>query len=881
MFNLEKAIGKWKKSLRKNPALEDGYIGELESHLRDLIDEHVDQGISLEGSFNYAVEQLGDTYELGNQFYKTYTTKYSGRPSWQTPVWMPSLLWNYIKIAIRNIKRHKSYSLINVFGFSVALVPAVLTLLYVAYEFSYDKHNENYDRIYRVAFQNGAIMPMPLAAALDADVPEIEYAVRMRTFSDFIAYKDKKILEPHILYADEDLFKVFTFRFISGNPKTALQDKYSIVFSESMAKKYFGDENPLGKTISLNKYTHLKVSGIYEDLPETSHFNADFVVSAKLIDPSSSLLASNSGYYSWGYSMFFTYVLLKENTNPTSFTGKIHGIMEKYSGEVMYKSYQYLAQPLGEIHLKSHFRTELKENADITEINIFLSMALIILVIAVINYVNLATARSTRRVKEIGVRKVIGAKKTQLIRQLIAETVVITFFSFVLTLALVNILLPYFNVFISRHIHFNLYDSIGVVSAILGIVLLVALVSGIYPALVLSSMKSLSFFSGTQASSRTPKLRSSLVILQFAITIILVFVTTVVNKQMDYIANKDLGYETEDIVNIRLSSRVSIEDGQILKNDVIQHPNIIAASSSSNTPNWFTGGTGLNWPGKPDNVSIPLNYTFVDCSYLDLFGIELIEGRKFNPEFTTDFTDAVIVNSAAVRAAAWDNPIGKKIKHVTPNGSEYREIIGVYNDVHIRSLHSNITPCYFVIDTTSNFYRVLSVRIKKENLSETIDFLKSKVKEFQPDYDFTYAFFDDQIKAMYKSDYKLQSVFTIFSIFTILISCLGLFGLVSFTTETRQKEIGIRKVLGASSFQIGAKILREMMILIVIASIIAAPLAYFGAEKWLEDFAYKTDIGFGVFILSGLLVYALSIGAMILQVRRASTRNPVDTLKYE
>jgi putative ABC transport system permease protein len=883
MFDLEKAISQWKKSLRKNPALEEGYIDELESHLRDVVDEHLELGISPEGSFNYAVEQLGDAYELGNQFYKTYTTKFSGSPSWQTPVWMPSLLWNYIKIALRNIKRHKSYSLINIFGFSVALIPAVLTFLYVAYEFSYDKHNENYDRIYRIISNGkyGTIMPVPLGPTLKADAPEIEETVRMRGGSEPIKYKDKEIDEKNVMWADPEILKVFSFEFVKGNPTKVFKNKYSIIISESAANRFFGNQNPIGKTLTLRNIYSLKITGIYKDLPQNSHFDADFIVPVTISYGSQIKQAGiTMDDHSWGFSIFLTYVLLKQHADPAAFEKKINSIIEKYDGNFGYSDDKYSLQPLADIHLKSHLGVEHKPNADITQITIFFVMAFVILITAVINYVNLSTARATKRIKEIGVRKVIGASKTQLIRQLMLETIVITSSSFVITLLLVNLILPYFENFIGIQIQLNILTNLELLGGILFIILLVSIISGMYPAFVLSSMQPLSFFSGTFTSNRKPVFRSILVILQFVMTILLIIFAGVVNRQIEYIANKDLGYSTDNIIILGLHGKTSPSRNQVFRNELLKHPGITGVSFSSATPGDCSYYSNFIGEGMPKGHNMMVNYMAIDNEFMDLYNMKLIDGRAFSDNFKSEKNEGVIINETALKETGWKNPIGKIINHRTRNGDFDKRVIGVVKDFQSKSFHAAIPPFYLVVDSTMS-NNIVSIKITEDNQVATLEFIKYKIEEVQPDYEFKYTFFSDLLKSLYKTEYKMQTVFTIFSVFTILISCLGLFGLVSFTTETRQKEIGIRKVLGASSYRIGVKILSEMMILIIIASILAAPLAYFGAEMWLEDFAYKTDIGISVFILSGLLVYALSIAAMILQVRKAAIRNPVDTLKYE
>jgi putative ABC transport system permease protein len=798
------------------------------------------------------------------------------------------MLKNYFQIAFRYLTKYKVYSFINIFGFSIALVPVILTFLYIAYEFSYDKYNTNFDRIYRVVveekyydrIEQSPIVPNPLAAAMKAEFPEIEHAVRIRNFSESFSFNGKNYLEENVIFADPGIFEVFSIDMIEGNTNTVLSDPYSIVLSESMAKKYFENKNPVGKTIHCGHEGDLIVKGVFKDIPKNSHFIIDFLIPAALLNDQKSITGISNDPTAWGFGMFYTYFLLKKNANPDELLSKFPAFLRKYSNNDYFNSSKIFFQPLKDIHLHSHLKTEFRENGDIMTIYLYLSVALIILIIAIINYVNLATARSSQRSKEIGVRKIIGAERIQLIRQLLGETVLITFCSFCITIILVELILPSFNTFVERDIHFNIFKNFDLFLAIVGFTVIVGICSGIYPALMLSSTQPISFFSHSPNVSRNPRFRSILVMIQFVLSIGLIFSSLVVRKQMNYISEKDLGYNKNNIVIIDIKNRKSKTSIESLKNELSQYPNIVSVSSSVNLPSETACGGGINWPGKPDNIRFEINYNTVDYNFIDLYEMKIIEGRKFSKEFPSDEYDAALISETAARDIGWVSPIGKIITYTSPYGTSNRKVIGVVKDFHMHSLFKKITPFYLVIDPKYCDY-YLAIKIKPGNFQGTINYLKSKMEIFQPEFPFEYKFFSDIISESYRTENKLQTIFSTFSIFTIFIACLGLFGLISFTTEVRKKEIGIRKVLGATSRQISELLLKETMKLVILSSFLATPIAYFTMNKWLSNFAYRTEINIGMFLLAALIVYLIAIFAMILQVFKASVQNPVDIIKYE
>ncbi len=796
------------------------------------------------------------------------------------------MLKNYFRIAYRNLVKYKVYSFVNIIGFSIALVPVVLTILYVLNEFSYDKYNKNYDRIYRVVQEyksygktiKSGIMPNPLAAAMRAELPEVKYAARMRAWKEFISYKNHKYLENNILYADPDIFKIFTISLIKGNPLTALNDKYSILFSESMAHKYFGNENPIGKTIKLSNVYYMTVTGVFKDVPVNSHFHANFIIPASLLGGFTPSIGGVKKPNSWGFSMFFTYFLLNKNANPEELLKKFPAFLNQYSKNDFFNSSKIYFQPLRDIHLHSHLQTEFENNGDIKTIYLYMTVALIILMIACINYVNLATARSSRRIKEIGIRKIIGARKKQLIKQLLTETLFVTLTSLVITIMLVEITLPYFNSFVERQIQFNILQNTNLFILIIIFTIVISLAAGLYPAIIISSTKPVSYFSGV-VRNRSSHFRSILVITQFLLSTVLIFCAIVVREQLNYISKKNLGYNKNNIVVINLHEMTN-NNIDALKNEIKSYPDILNISSSAGLPNLPEGRGGIDYPGKPEDLHFEIAHSIVDYNYFDLYGLKIVEGRKFLRKFPSDENDAVIINETAVNELGWKNPIGRQIKYTSPQGSSLKKIIGVVKDFNTGSLYNQIMPYYFVMDPEQRDFQI-SVKIKPENISRTILFLKKEMKQFEPGYSFNYNFFSDIIKKSYGAVYKLQDIFSAFSIFTLLVACLGLLGMISFITEVRKKEVGIRKVLGASAYQVSKLFVSDIMKPIIFASFMSIPIAYFIMNNWLSNFAYRTNINLLSFITAILIVIVLSLIVLSLQVIRAASANPVKSIHYE
>lgn len=790
------------------------------------------------------------------------------------------MLKNYFKIALRNILKLRNYSLINIIGFSISLVPVILFVLYINYELSYDKHNENYDQVYRVVGKKGPIMPTPLAEALEADLEEVEYAIRIRNSKEKLVCNKNIFFEKNVLFADKDIFNVFTFEFLLGNSSLVFKDNYSIVVSESKAQKYFGNNNPIGKTINYRGIYDLVVTGVFKDLPNSSHFKADFIIPSYFLDMSSGSFTMNSSSRPWGMNMFYTYLLLRKDVNTQTLASHIKGIIATSSGkEDLYSHEQYSLQALSGIHLHSNYFSELEKNGSIKQVYLYISLALITLLIAIINYVNLATARYSQRTREIGIRKIIGARRKQLIVQLLIETLVISLAAFSITVVVVSLILPTFNQFVNREIPLNFLSDLNIFVLLIPIVLVTTFVSGLYPAIIISSIKPDSI-TGGKVFIKKSKLRNLLIVIQFTLSLSLIYLTTVIIKQNDFILNKDLGYDRENVFIVKLSKGKKLAELEAIKTEMLRNSDIINVSSSTNLPNQSFISSSLKTFNNNDSLKMRVNYNFVDFNYTELYGIQLLEGRNFKKDISFDNYESVVLSKSAVKALSWEEPLGKFINLVTPYGADIRKVIGVVEDFHMHSLHKEITPFYFAIDKDLKHYN-LSIKVRPENIIETTKNIKNICSSFFKGEDLKYSFFDEEVQKQYSEELKAQNIFYIFSFFALLVACFGLYGLISFSVENRQKEIGIRKVLGASSFKIGQNLLYEFLILVVLGVILSIPLSIFTIDAWLSNFVYQTEVGVSVFILPTFSILVIAVLTMLIQIYKASTTNPVESLRNE
>jgi len=765
-------------------------------------------------------------------------------------------------------------------------------MLYVQYELSFDKYHVNAERIYRIAQKTGndyleedkyAQIQGAVAPTVMREYPEVMFATRfIENNQTLFSYGEKSFLEDNIFYTDPETFKIFSFELLEGDPKTALNDPYSLVLSERMAKKYFGDEEPLNKVIHYAGSYEFKVTGVMRNIPENSHFLIDFLLPFTFRNRSGDPDLNND----WNATFIYTYCLLSEDTKASELEAKFPALLDKYkyadSQRKDSSKTRLFLQPLTKIHLYSHINAEISPNSNIKYIYILSCISLLILIIACINYLNLTIARSAERSKEVGIRKVVGAQKRQLKRQFFGESLLLTILAFAVSIIFVLLVLPVFNTFVERDFH--LLENSRLIFYLIVLVVFISTFAGIYPAMLISSFKPVPVMKGAfKTGSKGSFLRNILVIAQFSISIMLIICTLIIKDQLNYIKNMDVGYSKEQIVTIPIRDRSlkPVNRIETLKSELQKHPNIVLTSVSSGLPNGFRHGNSVRKSvksGEAETVSIYVG--MVDYDFIDLYDFTVIEGRSFSRDFPSDKNGAFLLNETAVKALGWKSFLGRELSHW---GSNKGPVVGLVKDFHFHTLHRPIEPLYLTLMSSefawANNY--LSVKIKAGGIPETIDFLRNQMKRFSPNYPFEYQFFDDVFEKVYKSEQRIGSIFSVFAMLTIFIACMGLFGLAVFSTERRTKEIGIRKVLGASVSGIILMLSKEFTKWVLAANIIAWPVAYFTMNRWLQNFAYRTDIRFWIFVFSTVIAFSIALFTVSFQAIKAARSNPAEVLRLE
>lgn len=791
--------------------------------------------------------------------------------------WRISMFKNYLLITVRNLKKNSLHSMLNIVGLAVGLAAFLLIALYVQHELSFDRHFTNADRIFRVVREDRAFTPAALAPAAVEKFPEITVAARiLRSRDTLVSYGQKHFQEEKFYWADPEFFEVFSIFFLYGDPKTVLLDPDAILLSASTAKKYFGSGDPMGKTLVVSDAHQFKVAGVFKDMPANSHMIMDVIVPYKRY-----FQITGNDITSWRSNFSYTYVLLQSGTNPEELESKFAPILEKplFIKAGMQEPYPkiYSIQPVTEIHLYSHRMQEIPGNNDIKYIILFSSVALLILFIACINYMNLATARSLRRGREVGMRKVVGAQRKQLIFQFLGESVAVTVLAMSLAIFMLLLLLPVFNSLVERQLQLDLLNNPQLGLGLVGITLLVGILSGSYPAVRISAFRPIavlgrSFFRKGKRSS----MRNILVLVQFSITIFLIICTLTVKGQLDFIKKVDMGYAREQIITIPVRDRAVRRNIDSLKTELLGHPEVIAVATSGRLPNDIDTFTARDWTGRNQDDPIPIFYNTADYDFVDLFAMEIVQGRNFSQDFPSDEKGVFLVNEAAVSVAGWEEPMEQELTHWKGNKGR---IIGVIKDFHLHSLHRPIDPLYIFLDKRDFLY--LSIKIKAVDIPAALGHTAEVMQRFSPNYPFSYSFFDEVFARSYFTEQKMGNIFGYFAGLAIFIAGLGLFGLVAFAAEQRTKEIGIRKVLGASMTKILFLLSREFMRWVLLANIIAWPVAYLIMHKWLQNFAYRINIGIVIFLVSGgtaLFIAFLTVG---LQALKSAAADPVAALRYE
>ncbi|MDH5385525.1 MAG: ABC transporter permease [Candidatus Aminicenantes bacterium] len=805
------------------------------------------------------------------------------------------MLKNYIKTALRNIRRNKLYSLLNTIGLAIGVACCLLILLYVQDELSFDRFHDKADRIYRVCtiidikdrYMNFAAAAHVQGPMFKDEYPEIENYVRFTYYGSrrVVRYKDREFSEEKFIWIDNSIFEVFSFKLLKGNPEDALVKPNTVVITEEMAEKYFGDEDPIGKNLQIHNDTLYMVTGVVENIPSHSHIRPDFLASFSTLDlkPSGNIAADLTGSID-----YFTYVLLREGTEYKELEQKFVEFADRHLGALM-KSFEgtvkYELEPLTSIYLHSERQGQLERTGDMTYVYLFSGIGLFILLLGCLNFMNLSTARSANRSKEVGLRKVVGAQRLELIKQFIGESMILTLIAIVLALFFIGFSMSVFNSISGKSLTMAYFAKPQFLLGLGGLFLFVSLIGGSYPAFFLSAFRPVEVLQGRlRRDSKSSVLRVTLVSVQFTVSIVLIIGTLVVSKQLNFVRNKKLGYEKDHVIALRIRNEETQKKYETIKNELSRHPHILKVTASSSLPLGRNSFSAHHAVDKPEGELTMLFSQIVDEDFLDTYNIEVVQGRNFSKDFATDRQQAIILNEAAVKKFGWqDNALGQQIEvFLSLNERKRYTVIGVVKDYHFASLHEEIQPLIlYNANPHGGHYYWISIRTLPERIQETMTFVKSKWKEFDSQYPLEYVFLDEQYDSLYRAEERLAQLFGYFTAVAILIGCLGLFGLSAFSAEQRTKEIGIRKVLGASIPGVILLLVKEFTKWVLAAVLIAWPVGYYIMNIWLQNFAYRINLEFGTFLLAAMLALIISIITVIYQAARAAIANPIDSLRYE
>jgi putative ABC transport system permease protein len=820
------------------------------------------------------------------------------------------MLKNYLTIALRNLVKHKLYSAINIFGLAVGLACCIAIALFVRQELSYDTQWAHADRIWRITREfkgsNGnaslrlATNAPQAGPLLEADFAEIEEMGRLMGTRVLVSRGETAFYEPEFTAADQGFLGIFDFEFVRGEPAGALTEPFTLILTESLAQKYFGNEDPLGQTLTVENQVELKVTGVIRDLPQTTHLELSMIASL----PTFQALYGARFSENWGSNNFLTYIRLPEGYDIAQLEAQLPAFYTKHIAEDATEWTQFHPQRLTSIHLHSNLDNEIGTNGSIGVVYTFGAVAAFLLIIACINFMNLSAARSMQRAKEVGMRKVLGAERRQLIFQFLGESILLCGIATLLAVALVELLLPVFATFIGSELSFDYASDPRVAGGLIALALLVGLVAGSYPAFYISAFTPASVLKGDVTRGKSGALfRKGLVVTQFAISIALIIATGVVYSQMRFARQLDLGLNKEQVVTLAGSPTGGLgESYQAMKDEWLRLPGVVNVTASNLVPsNQNTNGMGIRYEGgDPEGRGMPP--LFVDFDFFETYEIALVAGRSFNQQFASDrvvlptaetpqTTGNFILNELAARQAGWtpEEALGKwfelEICDGCDDGAVRGEVVGVARDIHFSSIREAIKPVFYFVAPEKLFgfpaLGIASIRVRPENLDATLAAIDATWQKFLPDQPVVRSFLDDRFEALYQNERRQGQVFLFFALLALLVACLGLFGLAAFTTETRTKEIGVRKVMGGSVWDIVKLLTWELSKLVLLANLIAWPVAWFLMRRWLENFAYRIDLGPMVFLgaaVMALLVAWVTVGAL---AARAATSRPILALRYE
>jgi putative ABC transport system permease protein len=793
--------------------------------------------------------------------------------------WSVLMFRNHLKIAVRNLIRHKGFSILNITGLAIGMVCTILILFWVQHELSFDRYHKNGKNIYRILqhiqyseIVTWAINQGPLGPALKEEIPEIEEQARFCFAQWRMKYDDQVFVELGG-YTDPSLFKMFTIPFSKGDPETALADPRSLVLTGEVAQKIFGDEDPIGKTIHVGSNYDFKVTGILQDIPDNSHFRFKFLANMDVAKEVGRTVDS------WKNSHFTTYVQLADNVSMEEANKKIYNFLD---AKPTLEDWEKLSlQPLFKIHLGSGIGYDTFGTGNTKYIVIFLAAALFMLLIACINFMNLSTARSLLRSREVGLRKVVGAFRGQLIRQFLGESIFQSLIAMILAVGFGILLLPAFNQFARKSFTAHLFLRPDVILGLAAILLFAGFIAGFYPAFVLSKFRPVSVLKGTTGTAGGRSFfRKALVVFQFSVAMILMVGSLVIYSQIHFMRNKDLGYDKENLVTLAFNTIVQ-QNYETFRNELLGNIDILNVTRVAGLPTdgYYFSNSRWNWEGKDPDKDILFRANFVDYDYLETLKAPVVMGRNFSKDYGADAT-GIILNEISQKAMGFEDPIGKRVTlgEDSENVSQF-QIIGVVKDFHYVSLRTEIEPMILLFAPEQCSQIV--IRIRSENTPETLKFMSGVWKKYAGDFEFDYHFLDESLDTLYRGEQQVGRIINVFTTLSVFISCLGLFGLASFMALRRTKEIGIRKVLGASISGVVVLLTKEFSKWVIVANLIAWPLSYFALNQWLQEFPYRTDIKLWIFIGTGLLTFVIAILTVSFQSLRAALSNPADSLRYE
>jgi putative ABC transport system permease protein len=808
------------------------------------------------------------------------------------------MLKNFFINALRNMRKQRGYVIMNVFGLAIGLTSFLFITLYVIHELSYDRFHENYENIYRLKVVgrmaggeiDQAVTAAPMAQAMINDYPEVLVAARVTQMGDWLVkYGENKFNESGILFADSTFFNLFDFRLLRGDPNTALARPRSVILTEEYANKYFGDRDPMGLQMSFETDTVLyTVTGVVQNIPDNSHIKFDML--ASLIS-----YPGQANNQFWISHNFYTYIVVRDGTMKDDLEEKFQGMVIKYVGPQITQalgisiqdfldagnSFRYVLEPLKDLHLRGAKQYNLEPLGSQSTVYIFAVIALLILIIAIINYINLATARSATRAKEVGVRKVAGANKPGLVFQFLGESVLIVTFSTVIAVILVYALTPFFNQLIGKELSAAILDNPVGVIFLIALILVVGISSGAYPAFVLASYNPTAVLKGTMnPGSMSKTMRGILVVVQFTISIVIIIGSIIVYSQLNYVTKKDTGFEKENLIVVKRADSF-FRQRESFRDQVMQVPGVKNAAFSRAVPGTNFNNNAFLLDDDPDKNTYLINQTQVSFDFAQTLGVELAEGRFFSREYGEDST-AILINEAAVKSLGITDPVGKYI--LQPQGPQQFQrlkIIGVMKDFNIASMHKPIEPVCFTVLGNFGGDQFATIRLTGDDVPATIRAIEEKWQSFTSNQPFQYEFFTDSWNNLYSSEMKTGKIFFLFSLLAIFIACLGLLGLITYITNKRTREIGIRKTYGASVQVVLRLLSREVVYLILISSLFAYPIAYFGSKYWLEGFASKVKVSPLIYIIATLAALAIGWLSIFYQTRKAAGYSPADALRIE